>query len=208
VLLRKVEPLGCILQNGCDPEALGAAVRDLMEALGEVRRISCQRYSPAPLHVHHDVIKPLLLELDPLANAKRIQIRAHPEENLPHIHAEESLLKHAVHNLLLNAMQAVERMHTTNGGRVDVQLFVKGDEVHIRVEDNGAGFSANKLNSLREQSNFLLSEDLPCGLGLSMVREILHIFQGFLFLENAASGGAMVTMVLPIHPAKRAGMNA
>lgn len=99
-------------------------------------------------------------------------------------------------NLLSNA-----RRYTPDGGRVRVSAGRDGEEVWIRVQDDGPGVPEGLLPRLGER---LLRADASRdrrtgghGLGLSIVRAIVSRHRGRIEFANAPEGGLRVTVRLP-----------
>jgi two-component system sensor kinase FixL len=70
---------------------------------------------------------------------------------------------------------------------VDICLETVGDELQLRIDDNGRGFAQ-------------ASQDSVVGLGLKMMRYRAQMIGGDLVLETSASGGASVRCTCPIEP--------
>ncbi|MET0286920.1 MAG: ATP-binding protein [Polyangiales bacterium] len=100
-------------------------------------------------------------------------------------------LEQALINLLKNAQEA-------GGAASDVCLELRAlpdASTELRVMDRGAGFSAEALEAALLP--FFTTKANGNGIGLALVREIVHAHHGRLSLGVRDGGGAMVTIVLP-----------
>ena len=133
-----------------------------------------------------------------LALAKKISLVFGDGMDAP-IHADESLLRRMVLNLLDNAIK-----YTPEGGRVTVECHGKGGEYALSFTDTGAGippelrpriferfFRADQARSRSE------SDGGGAGLGLSISRWIATAHQGRLELTRSDSTGSTFTAYLP-----------
>jgi signal transduction histidine kinase len=103
-----------------------------------------------------------------------------------------SVLRDALSNLLLNALQA-----TNAGGKVALAATVAGKELLISVEDTGPGIAAE----LREQiwEPFFTTRQRGTGLGLAIVRKRVQEVGGSASLGSNRNGrGALFYLRLPI----------
>ena len=83
------------------------------------------------------------------------------------IHADEQLLRQALFNLVLNAVQAVP-----DGGQVEIRAFAAGNsEANIEVSDNGPGVvQANRIDIFKP---YFTTREYGTGLGLAIVQQIV-----------------------------------
>jgi len=103
-----------------------------------------------------------------------------------------SVLRDALSNLLLNALQATE-----NGGKVFVSARVEDTQVLISVQDTGPGVAAE----LREQiwEPFFTTRQRGTGLGLAIVRKRVQEVGGSASLASTRNGsGALFQLRVPI----------
>lgn len=100
-------------------------------------------------------------------------------------------LERAVSNVLRNAMRHA-------AGLVEVSIDDTPDRCFIRIHDDGAGFPPELLDSVTERFARYDERGEGTGLGLSIASAIMIAHGGELVLENAADGGAAVTMALPV----------
>jgi signal transduction histidine kinase len=108
------------------------------------------------------------------------------------ISAKPLALKRCLTNLLHNAIKY--------GTRATV-LVSDGDEVVIRIRDQGPGIPAEALDQVFEpffRVEASRNRDTGgAGLGLSIARDIAQAHGGSIALENLAVGGLEVTLTLP-----------
>ena len=83
------------------------------------------------------------------------------------VEADEQLLRQSLFNLLLNAIQAVER-----GGEVTIAAFRSGDSsVCMEIRDNGPGVPEEHRNEIFKP--YFTTTQKGTGLGLAVVKQIV-----------------------------------
>lgn len=101
-------------------------------------------------------------------------------------------LKHALLQVVRNAKLAVRGRALAE---VQVSLVVTALQVRVHVADTGPGLPPAVLERYnRAQGGWPAMEH---GLGLFVVQSILEQHDGWLLLDNAPAGGAVVTLVFP-----------
>ena len=127
------------------------------------------------------------------ASTRQIEIVTQIEHGLPPVTADPIRLTQALMNLVINAVQAVEK-----NGRVQVGATksTAGDALVLQVQDNGPGIPANKLEEVFDP--YLTTKPEGIGLGLWIARQIAVAHGGTLRTENAPVGGAIFTLLLPL----------
>ena len=136
--------------------------------------------------------------LRPEAAAREIGITSRVEGSLPPVMADPVRLTQALLNLLINALQAVERK-----GRVEVSAKLTDSLVCVTVSDNGPGIPSGELASIFDP--YFTTKAEGHGLGLWIAQQIAAAHGGSLQAENGPAGGAVLTMRLPL---KREGAKA
>ena len=123
-----------------------------------------------------------------------IVIERHLADGLPRVFGDGLLLQQAVHNIVLNAEQALG----DGGGRIAVRTNCSRSRrvVSITVQDNGPGVPADVLPRIFEP--FFTTRDAGSGLGLAMVRRIVREHGGEIGAANRRGGGAVFTLRLPV----------
>ena len=127
------------------------------------------------------------------ASIRQIEIIAQIEKDLPPVTADPVRLTQALMNLVINAVQAVEK-----NGRVQVNATksASGDALILQVQDNGPGVPANKLEEIFDP--YFTTKPEGIGLGLWIARQIAVAHGGTLRTENAPAGGATFILLLPL----------
>jgi signal transduction histidine kinase len=109
-----------------------------------------------------------------------------PEEVL----ADGFQLKHAVLNLVLNALQA-----TPEGGVIVIEVGGGPPALDIAVRDTGEGMSDSVLPRVFEA--FFTTREGGTGLGLPIARRIAEAHGGTLVLRSREGEGTVATLRLP-----------
>lgn len=107
------------------------------------------------------------------------------------------LIVQAVDNLVSNAVK-----YTPEGGTVRVVTTVKDGCVIVRVEDNGLGIPADKLELVFDPFYRIKTPDrihIPgTGLGLSLVRTIAEGHGGRVSVQSTLGEGSIFTLEVPL----------
>ena len=98
-------------------------------------------------------------------------------------------------NLVSNAIKYNKR-----GGRVDVALFQKPDQLEVRVTDTGLGISDEEKKLLFKDFSRIKNEKtrhiLGSGLGLSIIKKLVHYYKGDIRVESIPDVGTTFTITL------------
>jgi two-component system NarL family sensor kinase len=108
------------------------------------------------------------------------------------LHADPSLLRRLLENLLLNAVH-----HSLRGERVWLQLNHKKGNWALEVRDGGAGFPPEDLPRLFQRFSQTGTSARGTGLGLYLCRLISEAHGGSIGASNCPGGGARVVVKLP-----------
>jgi signal transduction histidine kinase len=110
--------------------------------------------------------------------------------------ADAFQLKHAVLNLVLNALQA-----TPEGGAIVIAVGRGGSGIEIAVRDTGEGMPGDVLPRVFDP--FFSTREGGTGLGLPIARRIVEAHGGTLALASRQGEGTVATIVLPAVPGDR-----
>nr|MBK7068176.1 hypothetical protein [Deltaproteobacteria bacterium] len=153
-----------------------------------------------PLHPEAREILPKELIIRCLGPAERagteVELRSSPEAETP-IQCDAHLLRHALENVIENAVQAMG-----TGGALTITLTrktrqgVAGRE--IAVIDTGEGMNTEVRNSARKA--FFTTRTTGTGLGLAIVDRILTAHRGAVDIESSRGEGTTVRLFVPEPP--------
>lgn len=98
-------------------------------------------------------------------------------------------------NLVSNALK-----FTPNGGIISVNLYQRGDRLHIDVSDTGHGISSDKLAHIFEPfyTTGDMGEAKGTGIGLALTQEIISHLDGTITAESQVGKGTTFHIVMPI----------
>lgn len=130
--------------------------------------------------------------LRPEAAAREIEVCTELEPGLPTIPADPVRLTQALMNLVINAMQAVERQ-----GRVSVSASLNDQAILLQVCDNGPGIPQEKLASIFDP--YFTTKAEGSGLGLWIAQQIATAHGGSIQAKNGPNGGAVFALALPLN---------
>ena len=98
-------------------------------------------------------------------------------------------------NLLENAVK-----YTPADSHIRISAEIQGEELWLRVVDNGPGLPAGREEALFEKFARAKSESTTSGvgLGLAICRAIMQAHQGRIWAEPGGSCGAVFILALPL----------
>lgn len=129
-------------------------------------------------------------------NAQHTVIHCDLEPQLPLIHADTGRIRQLLHNLIKNALEALNQTAdatltvTTHGGDT------ASAPVTLIFRDNGAGFPDNMADRLFEP--YVTTKPKGTGLGLAIVKKIVEEHNGTICLHNHPQGGAEIRIDWPL----------
>lgn len=132
-----------------------------------------------------------LLEAE--ATARGIDLVTKIPNNLPPVSADSDQLIQAIVNLVINAIQAVDR-----NGRVEIEARVEEppDWLCLEVRDTGPGIDLRQPTTIFEP--FFTTKAEGSGLGLWIAQQIAFAHGGTISATNLPAGGALFTLRLPL----------
>ncbi|HPM78023.1 MAG TPA: HAMP domain-containing sensor histidine kinase [bacterium] len=132
----------------------------------------------------------LLLFYAVSAEEKGIRIRNETDPQIDTAVFDPDLLRRALHNLLLNAVQAMP-----HGGDLTVRVTCLNRNLEFCISDTGVGIP----DKVRETfwTPFVTTKDSGTGLGLPFVRKIILAHEGQIDYESEQGRGTTIRFTLP-----------
>ena len=133
---------------------------------------------------------------------RRAKLIVSVDPALGSIVADQGRLRQLLHNLLTNAVEALEGK--ANGEiLLATRLAQRGAEevAEITIEDNGPGFQRELIAQVFDP--YVTTKAKGTGLGLAIVRKIIEEHGGHIEAENRVEGGARIRIDLPVAEAPR-----
>ena len=172
--------------------------RRAAEVVGRLRRVverpdSQGSAAPTPLE---QAARSALHLLEP--EFKRCQtVVSLDAEAAPTVLADPVALEQIVHNLLMNALQALQAQ-PAGQRQIRLRLAREGQDGLLLVSDSGPGIPDEVLPRLFQP--FFSTREGGLGLGLSLCETLAVGMGGSLGARNAPTGGAEFTLRLPLAP--------
>ncbi len=193
-----------------DPEVFQTCTDTIVRHVDDIGRMvdefSAFARMPAPVVKEHD-LREICRQTLFLQSSSRGDIAYTQEIPLGACIAEcdARQIAQALTNLLKNAAEAIDaRPHPLNGvlvgGKIHMQLSMDEKYIKLAISDNGKGLPVEERNNLTEP--YVTTRQKGTGLGLAIVKKIMEDHHGSLALDDGAKGGAIVSLIWPLHQPK------
>ena len=113
------------------------------------------------------------------------------DENLPRPQADPTLLRRALENLILNALDAMPA-----GGTLTVRTAQRSGAVRLEVTDTGEGLTPEECARLF--TPYYTTKRHGTGLGLAIVQSVVSDHSGRIEVESAPGAGTTFRIELPL----------
>ena len=125
-----------------------------------------------------------------LQEKNQIVVRTELADALPEISADPDLLRRALQNLVLNAIDAMPE-----GGELTIRTATLGDRVEISVSDTGSGLTQEECGRLF--TPYYTTKQHGTGLGLAIVQSVVSDHGGKISVESTKEKGTTFRIELP-----------
>jgi len=174
-------------------EENGKLLRERVEDILAVARIGGRTVSLEavdPALVIQDVLKSRAGEME------QRSVRVRVEGTSPMVACHRAYLHQAMDNLISNAIKfSADRPDPAIG----IAWKQAGDRVKFSVSDNGAGIPESERRRVFEPFVRLHPTSKPgSGIGLAIVRRIVELYDGEVWIESGTHGGCTVSFTLPV----------
>jgi two-component system NtrC family sensor kinase len=126
--------------------------------------------------------------------ARGVRLEFTPDPNLPPILASQDHMQSVWLNLLLNAIDALDK----SPAEIKIATRREGNEIQVSVADNGKGIPPERLTRIFEPFYTTKAPGRGTGLGLSVSHRIVKQHGGHIRVESQMGVGSTFTVILPI----------
>ncbi|MDT8403649.1 sensor histidine kinase [Sulfuriflexus sp.] len=168
------------------------AMKAMVDAFSEYARAPQMKLEPLNLNALVNEVLDLYRH-----EAAQLDIDVSFDTAVPQVEADVGRLRQLLHNLIKNALEAMESMP-----KPCVHVSTRCMEesncrfVELRVRDEGPGLPTDLQNELFEP--YVTSKTKGTGLGLAIVKKIVEEHGGMVWAENSQQGGACIVIRLPV----------
>lgn len=179
-----------------DAQLLRRATQTIVSQVAAMKNMVSDfaNYARGPaLKLSHLEVHKLIREVLGLYETNAILIVLKLDASQSVVNGDATRLRQVIHNLLQNAQDALQGVAIP---QITLHTETQNGEIHLRVEDNGAGFPESVL--ARAFEPYMTTKAKGTGLGLAIVKKIVEEHGGHITIENNTSGGARVNISLPL----------
>jgi signal transduction histidine kinase len=175
----------------------GQHLLGIIEDILEMSRIEAGRITLAPEPISlKSTVRSVLSMTAHQVDARAVDLSVDIDEDADRFEADPQRLKQILINLLSNALK-----YTNLGGHVRLTARAAGEDIEIRVEDDGIGIAPADLNLIFEPFAFSGASTTRArggiGLGLSITKTLVDLHHGHLEIESELGQGTTVSVRLP-----------
>lgn len=138
-----------------------------------------------------DVAQLITRELCASQPGEQVEVVVDVPADLPSLHVDRHQIQQTLHNLTINALQAMPA-----GGTLTIRVRHVEDELHLSVEDTGCGISEQDMENLFEP--LFTTKARGIGLGLSVSRSLIEVNGGSIEVASELDRGSTFTLALPV----------
>jgi two-component system sensor histidine kinase HydH len=129
--------------------------------------------------------------LEPQLIANEIVVELNLAESRAAAMLDESSMRSALINLMLNSIQAMAQ-----GGRLRVSTETIGGAIQVTLADTGCGMTEEQMGNVFEP--FYTTKSQGLGLGMPFASKIIERHGGSVSLESRVNEGTLIRISLPV----------
>lgn len=179
-----------------DASMLKRATTTIVNQVGAMKSMvnEFSEYARAPsAHLTKINVNQVIKDVSGLYENSQVKISYDLAPEMPDLMGDGTMLRQVLHNLMQNAQDALV---DTESPEVIVKTTWNDTTVSLLVSDNGQGFPEDVLAHAYEP--YVTTKAHGTGLGLAIVKKMVEEHFGQIKIENTPSGGACITILLPL----------
>jgi signal transduction histidine kinase len=150
-----------------------------------------------------DLLRKIYKEISVLFKTRKIDIKILVSSDPLIVEGDKRQVRLILRELIQNALKFTE-----NGGKVQIRLELQNDQIVYSVKDSGIGIPLDKQDIIFESfyevqdsiNHSSSTKDFMgggLGIGLSLVKDIVHSMQGKILIESEPNKGTTFKILLP-----------
>jgi two-component system, NtrC family, nitrogen regulation sensor histidine kinase NtrY len=182
--------------NKDDASMLKRATTTIVNQVGAMKSMvnEFSEYARAPsAHLTKINVNQVIKDVSGLYENSQVKISYDLAPEMPDVMGDGTMLRQVLHNLMQNAQDALAEQDSPE---IIVKTTWNDAEVSLQVSDNGQGFPEDVLAHAYEP--YVTTKAHGTGLGLAIVKKMVEEHFGQIKIENTPSGGACITIQLPL----------
>lgn len=122
------------------------------------------------------------------------------EDEMPQVHADQARIREVIKNLVENGIKFASAVRRP---RITINAEQVNDKIECRVQDNGPGIEPRYQDRVFGLFDRLDTEVSGTGIGLALVKRIVEIHDGDIWIESQGNGrGCCFCFTLPVQGEK------
>ncbi len=179
---------------------ISSSGKHLLELINEILDLSKVEAGKMDLHYSEFLINSVFEEvrgiLAPLAQKKSLEVTFNVE-HVTTLEADRDRLIQVLYNLVSNAIK-----FTPEGGKISIRCRENGSRALISIMDTGIGISAEDQRKIFQPftqiDNSASRQFGGTGLGLTLVKKIVNLHQGEIWVESDIGKGSTFIIAIPL----------
>jgi len=149
---------------------------------------------PVNLKLHsgnlNEIVTDVLELLRPQLTANRVEVRLSTGEHPAYAMLDESSMRGALMNLMLNAIEAMRE-----GGTLTITVDHRDESLRLEIADTGPGIAEEEAKKIFEP--FYTTKEQGLGLGMPYAKKIIEQHDGTISLNSRPGEGTTISITLP-----------
>lgn len=138
----------------------------------------------------NEVIRAVCEMVSAQAEEAQVNIETRLSRSLPEVLVDRGQFQQALHNVVLNAIQA-----TSKQGKINIRSRQKRGKVLVAVKDSGVGIPKEELKKIFDL--YYTTKKGGTGLGLPVTKRLIEANGGEMQIDSKPGKGTTVTVMLP-----------
>lgn len=171
---------------------------DLVNALLNTSRIDLGTFAvePEPINLV-EIAESVLLELTPQMTERKQEVERNFQFAPKEYNADPKLMRIVFQNLLSNSVK-----YTQIGGKIGVEISIKGPDLYISIWDNGYGIPRHQQGQMFQKlfraDNVRQKDTEGTGLGMYIIKAIVESAHGRIWFDSEEDKGTKFHVLMPL----------